>query len=230
LPSFEGHAATAAFFAWDNLHKMNIVLFGASGTIGSRLLTELISRGHQLTAVVRDPSKIEPHENTVASAGDVFDPESVKEAASGADLVISAYGPGPANPELLVKATRSLIAGVEASGVKRLIMVGGAGSLEVAPGVRLVDTPTFPPEWKAIALAHADALELLKASSLDWTSASPAAYIHPGERTGKFRLDTDKLIVNDTGGSEISAEDFSIAIADEVESCHYLRKRFTAAW
>ena len=124
---------------------MNIVLFGASGTIGSRLLTELISRGHQLTAVVRDPSKIEPHENTVASAGDVFDPESVKEAASGADLVISAYGPGPANPELLVKATRSLIAGVEASGVKRLIMVGGAGSLEVAPGVRLVDTPTFPP-------------------------------------------------------------------------------------
>lgn len=209
---------------------MNIVLFGASGMIGSRLLTELVSRGHQLTAVVRDPAKIEAHENTVATAGNIFDPASVAEAASGADLVISAYGPGPANSELLVSATQALIAGVQSSGVKRLIMVGGAGTLEVAPGMRLVDTPNFPPEWKGIALAHGEALELLKTSLLDWTSASPAAYIHPGDRTGKFRLGTDQLIVNDKGESEISAEDFSIAIADEAEKPHYIRKRFTAAW
>jgi len=209
---------------------MNIVLFGASGMIGSRLLTELVSRGHQVTAVVRDPAKIEAHENTVATAGDIFDSESVAEAASGADLVISAYGPGPEKPELVVSATRSLIDGVKASGVKRLIMVGGAGTLEVAPGVKLFDTPDFPPEWKGIALAHGEALEVLKACSLDWTSASPAAYIHPGARTGKFRLGTDELVVNDKGGSEISAEDFSIAIADEAENGHYIRKRFTAAW
>ena len=209
---------------------MNIVLFGATGMIGSRLLSELVSRGHRVTAVVRNPGKLEAHENVTVTAGDIFDAVSVADAVGGADVVISAYGPGPANPELLLKATRSLTAGVEASGVKRLIMVGGAGSLEVAPGVQLVDTPDFPAEWKGIALAHRDALNLLKGSSLDWTSASPAAFIHPGDRSGKFRLGADQLIVNDKGVSEISAEDFSIAIADEAENCQYIRRRFTAAW
>jgi putative NADH-flavin reductase len=198
--------------------------------VGSRLLAELVSRGHSVTAVVRDPSKIEAHENTIATAGDIFDPKSVAEASEGADLVISAYGPGPANPELMTSATHSLIEGVKASGVRRLIMVGGAGSLEVAPGVKLIDTPNFPPEWKGIAQAHSEALEILKQSELDWTSASPAAYIHPGERTGKFRLGTDQLIVNEQGGSEISAEDFSVAIADEVVKAEFVGRRFTAAW
>jgi putative NADH-flavin reductase len=209
---------------------MNVVLFGASGMVGSRVLTELVSRGHSVTAVVRDPSKIEAHENTVATAGDIFDPKSVAEAVGGADVVVSAYGPGPANPEALVRATHSLIEGVKAAGVKRLIMIGGAGSLEVAPGLRLIDTPDFPAEWKGIAQAHADALEVLKASGLEWTSASPAAYIHPGERTGKYRLGTEQLIVNEQGGSEISAEDFSIAIADEVAKGAFVGRRFTAAW
>jgi putative NADH-flavin reductase len=109
-------------------------------------------------------------------------------------------------------------------------MVGGAGSLEVAPGVQLVDTPNFPAEFKGIAIAHRDALELLKSSKLDWTSASPAAYIHPGERTGRFRLATDQLITDEKGQSEISAEDFAIAVADEVENPRHIRQRFTAAW
>ena len=209
---------------------MNVVLFGATGTLGSRILNELLSRGHNLTAVVRDPSKLEPHENVTETAGDIFDAASVSDAAAGADVVVSAYGPGPEKPELLLDATRSLIAGVEASGVKRLIAAGGAGSLEVAPGMRLVDTPDFPPEWKAIAIAHADALELLRASKLDWTSVCPAAYIHPGERTGKYRVGKDQLLVNDKGQSEISAEDFAIAIADEVENPRHLRERFTVAW
>ena len=206
------------------------MLLGASGMIGSRLLDELVSRGHRVTAVVRNPAKIEGHENVTVTAGDIFDSKSIAEAAGGADAVISAYGPGPADPALLLAATRALIAGVEGSGMKRLIMVGGAGSLEVAPGVQLVDTPNFPAEWKAIALSHREALKLLKESSLDWTSASPAAYIHPGARTGKFRLDTDRLIVNEQGASELSAEDFSIAIADEAEKGQYIRRRFTAAW
>jgi putative NADH-flavin reductase len=209
---------------------MNVVLFGATGTIGSRILSELVSRGHQVTAVVRNPGKIEAHENVTVTAGDIFDAKSVAESARGADLVISAYGPGPSNPGLVLTATRSLIAGVEASGAKRLIMVGGAGSLEVAPGLQLLDSPEFPAEWKGIALAHRDALNLFKESSLDWTSASPAAYIHPGERTGKYRLGTDQLIVNEKGASEISAEDFSIAIVDEAENRRYIRRRFSAAW
>jgi putative NADH-flavin reductase len=209
---------------------MNIVLFGATGMIGSRLLNEFLSRGHQVTAVVRDASAIEPHENVTVTAGDIFDPTSVADISRGADVVVSAYGPGPSKPDFLQAATRSLLRGVEASGVKRLIMVGGAGGLEVAPGLRLVDTPDFLPEWKGIALAHDDALQLVKQSPLDWTSASPAAYIHPGDRTGKFRLGTEQLIVNDKGASEISAEDFSIAIADEMEDPHYIRRRFTAAW
>jgi putative NADH-flavin reductase len=183
-----------------------------------------------MTAVVRDPSKLEPHENVTETAGDIFDSAGVADAASGADVVVSAYGPGPEKPELLLDATRSLIAGVEDSGVKRLIVAGGAGSLEVAPGVRLVDTPDFPPEWKGIAIAHAEALELLRTSRLDWTSVSPAAYIHPGERTGKYRTGEDQLLVDEKGQSEISAEDFAIAIADEVEHPRHLRERFTAAW
>ena len=209
---------------------MNIVMFGATGTIGSRILDELVSRGHSVTAVVRDASKLRGHENVIGTAGDVFDPENVAEAVTGADVVVSAYGPGPEKPDLLVQATGSLLKGVEASGVKRLIMVGGAGSLEVSPGVHLVDTPGFPAEWKGIAVAHRDALELLKGASLDWTSLSPAAYIHPGERTGKYRMSLDQLIVDEKGNSEISAEDFAIALADEVEHPAHARMRFAVAW
>jgi putative NADH-flavin reductase len=209
---------------------VNIVLFGATGTIGSRILTELLSRRHHMTAVVRNPAKLEGHENVTSTVADIFDFRDVADAAGGADLVISAYGPGPTHPEKLTEAVQSLIKGISAAGVRRLLMVGGAGSLEVSPGVRLVDTPDFPADWKAIALAHADALDILKTSSLNWTSASPAAFIHPGERTGKFRLGTDQLIVNGQGASEISAEDFAIAIADEAEHAQYPRRRFTAAW
>jgi putative NADH-flavin reductase len=209
---------------------MNVVLFGAGGTLGSRILNELTSRAHQVTAVVRDPMKIEPHENVMATAGNIFDAAGVEEAARGADAVVSAYGPGPENPAKLLDATRALIRGVEASGVKRLIVVGGAGSLEVAPGLLLMDAPDFPAEWKSIALAHAEALGLIEGSSLDWTSVSPAAYIHPGERTGKFRLGRNRLITDERGKSEISAEDFAIAIADELEKPRHIRERFTAAW
>jgi putative NADH-flavin reductase len=204
-------------------------MFGAGGTLGSRILDEMVSRGHNVTAVVRDSAKVPRYENVTGTAWDIFDPASVADAATGADVVVSAYGPGPENSQPLLDATRSLIRGVEASGVRRLIMVGGAGSLEVAPGVRLEDTPDFPAQWKSIARAHTGALELLRACSLDWTSVSPAAYIHPGERTGKFRLGKDNL-VDERGQSEISAEDFAIALVDEMENPQHLRQRFTAAW
>jgi hypothetical protein len=154
----------------------------------------------------------------------------VAESAQGAEAVVSAYGPGPENAHVLVGATRALLAGVAASGVKRLIAVGGAGSLEVAPGVQLVDTPDFPASWKDIALAHRDAMGQYAPSALDWTVVSPAAWIHPGERTGKYRTEKDRLIVNEQGKSEISAEDFAIAVVDELENPRHMRERFTAAW
>lgn len=208
---------------------MTIVMFGATGTIGSRILDELLSRGHSVTAVVRDPAKLGARENVTGTAGDIYEPGSVSDAVQGADIVVSAYGPGPENPALLVKATASLIRGMKAAGVKRLVAVGGAGSLEVSPGLQLVDTPDFPEAWKGIALAHREALELLRGSGLEWTSVSPAAYIHPGERTGKYRLGLDQLITNDKGQSEVSAEDFAIAFADEIEKPQHVRARFAVA-
>ncbi len=208
---------------------MNVVLFGATGMIGSRVLKELFSRGHTVTAVARDPSRVPNEPGVKAVQGDVLNTAQVAEIVKGSDAVISAYSPVQ-NPEVLVDATKSLIAGLKQAAVKRFIEVGGAGSLFVAPNVRLIDAPNFPAEYKEIALAHADALEVLRNSDLDWTYFSPAAFIQPGERTGKFRLGEDTLIADEKGNSRISAEDYAIALVDEVENPKYIRKRFTIGY
>ncbi len=208
---------------------MKVVLYGASGMIGSRILQELVNRGHQVTAVVRNPEKVTIKGVTVFK-GDVTDAASVAAAAQGAGAAISAYAPPQAEVEVLQTATRSLLAGLERAGVRRLIVVGGAGSLEVAPGVQLVDTPQFPLAWKGIAMAHRDVLPLLKASSMDWSYQSPAAFIQPGERTGKFRLGGTQLVTDAKGESRISAEDFAVALVDELESPRHVRQQFTAAY
>jgi len=208
---------------------MKVVLYGASGMIGSRILQELLSRGHTVTAVVRDPSKLLPSQ-AVVRKGDVLDPASVAETATGADAVISAYAPPPDDPAKLLDATRSLIAGIQKAGVKRFLMAGGAGSLRLPSGGQLVDAPDFPQVWKAIALAHGDALDVIRQSDLDWTSFSPAAFIEPGARTGKFRLGKDDLIADQKGESRISAEDYAIAMVDELESPKHIRQRFTIGY
>lgn len=208
---------------------MKVVLFGASGMIGSRILKELQARGHQVTAAVREPSKLNAAGLDVRQS-DILDPKSVEQVSKGADAVISAYSPGVTDPSTLSAATKSLIAGVTAAGVRRLLMVGGAGSLEVAPGLHLVDAPDFPPDWKSIALAHRDALALLKNSDLDWTSLSPAAMIEPGVRTGTFRTGKDELISDSKGESRISAEDYAVALVNELESPGNIRQRFTVGY
>ncbi|HYK35786.1 NAD(P)-dependent oxidoreductase [Alloacidobacterium sp.] len=208
---------------------MNVVLFGATGMIGSRVLKELVLRGHQVTAVVRDPSRVPNEPGVKAVQGDVLNAAAVADVVKDADAVVSAYNPGQ-TPAAIVDATKSLIAGLKQAGVKRLIEVGGAGSLFVAPNVRLVDAPNFPTEWKAIALAHGDALEVLRRSDLDWTYFSPAAFIQPGERTGKFRLGTDTLVADEKGTSRISAEDYAIALVDELENPKHIRQRFTVGY
>jgi len=208
---------------------MKVVLYGASGMIGSRILQELVNRGHQVTAVVRNPEKIITKGVKVLK-GDVTDKASVAATAKGNEAAISSYAPPNTAVETLLPATRSVLAGLAEAEVRRFIVVGGAGSLEVAPGVQLVDTPDFPDAWKGIALAHRDVLPILKESSLDWSYLSPAAFIQPGERTGKFRLGGTQLITDSKGESRISAEDFAVALVDELENPKHLRRQFTLAY
>jgi uncharacterized protein len=209
---------------------MNVVLYGATGMIGSRILKELIARGHNVTVVARDPKKIPATAKVKVLKGDVLDAESIASTAKGADAVISAYGPPPDKTHLMVDSTRALIAGLKKAGVRRFLMVGGAGSLLVAPGVDVIDSGHLPDEYRNIAVAHRDALEILKKSDLDWTSLSPAAFIQPGEKTGKFRLGGDSLIADEQGNSKISAEDYAIAIVDELEQPKHMRQRFTLGY
>ncbi len=217
-------------FLEDKERTMNVVLYSATGMIGKRVLNELISRSHHVTAVVRDPSKVPANPAVKAVKGDILNPEDVAAKVKGADAVISAYGPGQGPVEELLEATRSLIAGLKQAGVSRLIFVGGAGSLLVAPGVDIIASGHLPEEYKAIAIAHRDALNILRESDLDWTYFSPAIFIQPGERTGKFRLGGDSLVADDQGKSSISAEDYAIALVDELENPKYIRQRFTAAY
>jgi uncharacterized protein len=210
---------------------VKILLVGGSGTIGSRILAEAVKRGHGVTTVTRDPSKVVAQAGVTAVKGDVLDANSLAEVAKGHDAVVSAYSPGT-DPSKVVDAARVHIAALPKAGVTRLVVVGGAGSLEVAPGVQVVDTPQFPEAWKGIALAHRDALEVYRkeAGALEWTYFSPPALIEPGERTGKFRTGTDQLLADETGQSRISAEDYAIALVDELEKPKHVRGRFTAAY
>ena len=212
---------------------MKIALFGASGNIGPRLLQEALARGHELTAIVRDPGQLDQaHPRLKAVKGDILNPAEVALTAAGHDAVISAYELGPdGNPQNIAEAARSLLAGVQRAGVKRLIVVGGAGSLEAAPGVALMNTPEFPADWKPVALAHADALAILQGNiDVDWTFVSPAESIMPGERTGQYRTGADQLVRDADGRSRISIEDFAVALLDELENPKFIRRRFTVAY
>ena len=198
--------------------------------IGSRILQELVRRGHAVTAVVRHPEKVAAAAGVKTAQGDISDSASVAATAQGADAAISAYSPPRTAPGMIVDAARALLAGLATAGVRRLIVVGGAGSLQLSPGVQLVDTPEFPDGWMAIALSHRDVLPVLKEADLDWTYFSPAALIEPGARTGKFRLGGTNLVSNEQGESRISVEDYALALVDELETPRHLRQQFTIGY
>ncbi|WP_426956446.1 NAD(P)-dependent oxidoreductase [Muricoccus radiodurans] len=202
---------------------MKVALIGASGQAGSRLLAELSRRGHAVTAIARAPSRIATLPGVTARAGDVADQGALVGLLAGHDAVISAVHFSGSDPRALVEAVR-------AAGVPRYLVVGGAGSLEIAPGVRLVDTPEFPAAYKAEALAGAAFLDVLRGErEIDWTFLSPSAHFFPGERTGRFRLGGDSLLTQE-GGSSISFEDFAVAMVDELERPEHSRKRFTVGY
>jgi uncharacterized protein len=218
----------------------DIALFGATGMIGQRILNEALSRGHKVTAIVRDVTKApQKRANLEIKPGDILKPEAVALAVAGNSVVVSAYGPRGGDPHEAWTAVRSLMEGVAAAKETtgkpiRFIVVGGAASLEVAPGVALLDTPNFSAAWKPVASAYREVLAILRkeatAAGLDWTYFSPAAFIQPGERTGKFRLGTDQLVVDSKGESRISCEDYAVAMVDEIEKPQFIGKRFTAAY
>lgn len=210
---------------------MTIAIFGASGTIGQRITLEALVRGHEVKALSRHPESLPiAHPRLKVVGAEILDPASVAEALVDADVLVNATS-GHHNPDLrafYIDSTKATIEGVKRAG-KRLIVVGGAGSLEVAPGVRLVDTPEFRAEWKPAANAQAETLEIFRASEgVDWTFFSPSALIMPGRRTAKYRLGTEQLLVNDQGESYISAEDYAVALLDEIEHPQFMRQRFTA--
>jgi putative NADH-flavin reductase len=213
---------------------MKIALIGATGFVGSAILQEALQRGHDVTAIVRNPEKVKPHPKLHSKKGDVYQEEEVTRLVAGHDAVISAFNPGWSNPDIYnqqVKGTRAIIDGVKKAGIKRLLFVGGAGSLEVKPGVQSVDLPEFPAEYKQGALATREALNLLRTKpDLDWSFLSPSADIFPGQRTGKFRLGTDQLLVDAKGESRISIEDYAMAMIDEVEKPKHISRRFTVGY
>ncbi|WP_182086108.1 NAD(P)-dependent oxidoreductase [Aureimonas sp. ME7] len=202
---------------------MKIALIGASGNAGSRIAAELSSRGHKVTAIARDASRITALPGVTPLALDIADTAALADALKGHDAVVSSV-------HFLASDAEQLIGAVKASGVRRYLVVGGAGSLEVAPGVKLFDTPQFPPEYKAEATKGGAFLDRLKTESdLDWTFLSPSAVFVPGTRTGTFRLGEDQLLQNENGSS-ISFEDYAIALVDEIETPRHSRRRFTVGY
>lgn len=212
---------------------MKIAVFGATGTIGQRIVNEALSRGHEVIAISRDPSRIQKREHLEARQGELMDVASIAAAVQGADAVVSSFGPTkPEDTTLYGPIGKNLVAGVTGAGVSRLLFVGGAGSLEIAPGKLLFDTAEFPAAWRPLAVAHKDTLDYLRSSvrHLDWSYLSPAAFVDPGIRTGHFRIGGDELVVDEKGESRISTEDFAVALIDELETPHQIQKRFTVAY
>ncbi len=209
---------------------MNIVVYGATGNAGSEIVKELLARGHKVTGVARDVSSLKAEQGLTAKTDDLSNVDAIAAIIKGADAVVSAYQPPADNTDTLIDVTKRQIEAVKKAGGTRLLVVGGAGLLEVAPGVTLIKSGHLPAEYMPIATSHEKALGVLRASDINWTYLSPAAYFVPGERTGKFRLGTKELIADANGDSRISFADYAIALVDEIEKPAHERSSFSVGY
>ncbi|MCT8997623.1 NAD(P)-dependent oxidoreductase [Chelativorans intermedius] len=212
---------------------MRIVVFGAAGNVGRRVVAEALGRGHAVTAVVRDVARAaDVPSGAVLRAGDASDAQQVAALSAGQELAISATRPAPGSEGDLVLTARALFAGLSRTGV-RLLLVGGAASLVVPDtGGLVVDDPRYvPPAWRDIALACCEQLAVCRTQGdVDWAYLSPPALLEPGERTGRYRLGRDELLIGADGRSRISMEDFAVALIDEAERCSHRQARFTVGY
>jgi putative NADH-flavin reductase len=212
---------------------MKIALIGASGFIGSALLTEALSRGHHVTALVTRPERVAPHNNLTIVKSDVLNTDALAEQLRDAETVISAFS-GHAQADVYgyyLEGFHSILSATQRASVPRLLMVGGAATLEVAPGKLLLDAPGFPAAYRATAEGAQTALETLRTQTTQtWTFLSPAAEIFPGERTGNFRLGGDTLLTDSEGNSRISVQDYAVAMIDELENPLHNNQRFCVAY
>ncbi|WP_029327918.1 NAD(P)-dependent oxidoreductase [Bacteroides sp. 14(A)] len=214
----------------------NVILIGASGFVGTAILNELLNRGHKVTAIVRDPAKVNAsNPNLKVVQADVTDTDVLIEASKGKDAVISAYNPGWKNPNIYEETLKNyplIVDSVKKAGVERLLIVGGAGTLFYAPGKMVMDADDVPakllPGIKSLGEFYLNTLR--KENDIDWIFLSPAANMTPGERTGKFRIGKDDLVVDVNGDSNISVEDYAVAMVDELEQKHHHKERFTIGY
>lgn len=210
---------------------MKIALIGGTGFVGQAVLEELLRRGHAVTALARTPGKFAPRDGLHAVQADALDAGQVAAAVAGHDAVVDAYNPGWSEPDihdLFLRGTEAILDGVQQAGVERVLVVGGAGSLFVAPGVQLVDTPEFPAAYKQGALAAREALNRIRGrDALAWTFLSPPALLAPGERSGRYRVGADTLPMDGDAPAGITVADLAVAIVDELEQPQHLRRRFT---
>ena len=214
----------------------NVLLIGATGFVGSAILNELVNRGHKVTAVVRNAQKLASMADVEAVEADVADVDAIAKLAEGKDAVISAYNPGWMNPDIARLITENypkILQAAKKSGVKRLLIVGGAGTLFCAPGLRVVDSGAIPEEIMGGVRPLGDFYlnALMNEQDIDWVFFSPAgAFDEKSERTGKFRLGKDDLIVDENGQSHISVQDYAVAMVDELEKEEHHKERFTIGY
>jgi uncharacterized protein len=209
---------------------MNVVVYGATGNSGREIVKELLRRRHKVTGVARKLDSLQGQQGVTAKADDLSNVDAIAATITGADVVVSAYAPPADNTDALVDVTKREIAAVKKAGGSRLLVVGGAGLLEVAPGVTLIKSGHLPAEYMPIATSHEKALGVLRASDINWTYLSPAAFFVPGERTGKFRLGAKELIADAKGESKISFADYAIAVVDEIEKPAHERGSFSVGY
>lgn len=218
---------------------MKVALIGASGFVGSKILAEALQRGHEVTAIVRHPEKIQPHKNLNTRKADVLNVDELAELLAGHDVIVSAFNPargvaGAHVYDLHVQGHKAILAAANKSGAKRFLAVGGAASLKTPEGIELIDSPQFPAAYEQFKPGIRGTRELYyllkQEPSLDWVFIAPSVVIAPGERTGKFRIGKDHVLYNDNRESKISLEDYAAALVDEMERPQHHRERITIGY